>query len=50
MLHAKNVPGRSCAEAIRIAAHMIDKLSQLRLEFVSRFEKLWDMKAKVSYV
>lgn len=49
MLHAKNVPGRSCAEAIRIVAHVIDKLPQLRLEFVSRFEKLWDMKAKVSY-
>ncbi|CAL8099449.1 unnamed protein product [Prunus armeniaca] len=44
MLHAKNVLGRFWAEAIRTAAHVINKLPQPRLEFVSPFEKLWDMK------
>ena len=49
MLHAKNVPGRFWAEAMRTAAHVINKLPQPRLEFVSPFEKLWDMKPTVSF-
>lgn len=49
MLHAKNVPGRFWAEAMKTAADVINKLPQPRLEFVSPFEKLWDMKPTVSY-
>ena len=49
MLHAKNVPGRFWAEAMRTTAHVINRLPQPRLEFVSPFEKLWDMKPTVSY-
>ncbi|KAL5563740.1 hypothetical protein UlMin_033487, partial [Ulmus minor] len=49
MLHAKNVPGRFWAEAMRTAAFVINKLPQPRLGFVSPFEKLWNMKPTVSY-
>ncbi|KAM2723556.1 hypothetical protein EV1_026500 [Malus domestica] len=49
MLHAKNVPGRFWAEAMRTAAFVINRLPQPRLEFVSPFEKLWIMKPTVSY-
>ncbi|KAM1753555.1 hypothetical protein ACFX12_006125 [Malus domestica] len=49
MLHAKNVPGRFWAEAMRIAAFVINRLPQPRLGFVSPFEKLWNMKPTVSY-
>uniref|UniRef100_A0A2N9JB62 Integrase catalytic domain-containing protein n=1 Tax=Fagus sylvatica TaxID=28930 RepID=A0A2N9JB62_FAGSY len=49
MLHAKNVPGRFWAEAMRTAAFVINRLPQPRLEFVSPFEKLWNMKPTVSY-
>ncbi|KAL5753796.1 hypothetical protein ACOSP7_022016 [Xanthoceras sorbifolium] len=50
MLHAKNIPGRFWAEAMRTAAHVINKLPQPRLEFVSPYEKLWDKKPTVSYL
>jgi len=50
MLHAKNVPGRFWAEGMRTAAHVINKLPQPRLEFVSSFEKLWNKKPTVSYL
>ncbi|KAH9650151.1 hypothetical protein KPL70_026252 [Citrus sinensis] len=50
MLHAKNVPGRFWAEGMRTAAHVINKLPQPRLEFVSPFEKLWNKKPTVSYL
>ncbi|KAH9726925.1 hypothetical protein KPL70_008466 [Citrus sinensis] len=50
MLHAKNVPGRFWAESMRTAAHVINKLPQPRLEFVSPFEKLWNKKPTVSYL
>ena len=40
MLHANNVPRRFWAEAMRTAAHAIDKLLQPRLGFVSPFEIL----------
>ncbi|KAE8669333.1 hypothetical protein F3Y22_tig00112249pilonHSYRG00290 [Hibiscus syriacus] len=49
MLHAKNVPGRFWAEAMRTAAFVINRLPQPRLEFVSPFEKLWNIKPTVSY-
>lgn len=49
MLHAKNVPGRLWAEAMRTAAHVINKLPQPRLGFNSPFETLWEMKPTVSY-
>jgi len=49
MLHAKNVPGRFWAEAMRTASFVINKLSQSRLGFVSPFKKLWNMKPTVSY-
>jgi len=50
MLHAKNVLGRFWAEGMRTAAHVINKLPQPRLEFVSPFEKLWNKKPTVSYL
>ncbi|KAJ9565416.1 hypothetical protein OSB04_001382 [Centaurea solstitialis] len=49
MLHAKNVPGRFWAEAMRTAAHVINKIPQPRLGFISPFETLWNMKPTVSY-
>ncbi|KAE8657119.1 hypothetical protein F3Y22_tig00116996pilonHSYRG00002 [Hibiscus syriacus] len=49
MLYAKNIPGRFWAEAMRTAAFVINRLPQPRLEFVSPFEKLWNMKPTVSY-
>ncbi|KAJ0017078.1 hypothetical protein Pint_11086 [Pistacia integerrima] len=49
MLHAKNIPKRFWAEAMRTVALVINKLPQQRLGFVSPFEKLWDMKPTVSY-
>lgn len=49
MLHAKNVPGRFWAEAMKTAAFVINRLPQQRLCFISPFEKLWNMKATVSY-
>jgi transposase InsO family protein len=48
MLHAKNVPGRFWAEAMRTATFVINRLPQPRLEFVSPFEKMWNMKPAVS--
>jgi len=49
MLHAKNVPRRFWAEAMKIAAYVINRLPQQRLCFLSPFEKLWNMKPVVSY-
>ncbi|RVW47434.1 Retrovirus-related Pol polyprotein from transposon TNT 1-94 [Vitis vinifera] len=49
MLHAKNVPGRFWAEAMKTAAFVINRLPQQRLNFLSPFEKLWNIKPTVSY-
>ena len=49
MLHAKNVPRRFWAEAMKTAAFVINRLPQQRLCYFSPFEKLWDMKPVVSY-
>ena len=48
MLHAKNVPGRFWVEAMKTVAHVINKLPQPRLGFISPFETLWNMKPTVS--
>jgi transposase InsO family protein len=37
MLHAKNMPGRFWAECMKTAAHIINRLPQARLDFVSPF-------------
>lgn len=50
MLHAKNVPGRFWAECMRTAAHVINKLPQVRLGFKSPHEKLWRMKPAISHL
>jgi hypothetical protein len=49
MLHAKNVPGRFWAKCMKIAAHVINRLPQARLDFVSPFQKMWNTKPKVSH-
>lgn len=49
MLHAKNVPGRFWAEAMKTTAFVINRLPQQRLNFSSPFEKLWNIKPTVSY-
>jgi transposase InsO family protein len=49
MLHAKNVPSRFWAECMKTAAHVINRLPQAKLGFVSPFEKLWTRPPTVSY-
>ncbi|KAE8686769.1 Detected protein of unknown function [Hibiscus syriacus] len=49
MLHAKNVPGRFWAEAMRTTTFVINRLPQPRLGIVLPFEKLWNIKPTVSY-
>ena len=49
MLHAKNVPGRFWAECMKTATHVINRLPQARLGFVSPFQKLWNTKPTVSH-
>ncbi|KAL8132396.1 hypothetical protein AgCh_008045 [Apium graveolens] len=49
MLHAKNVPGRFWAEAMKTAAFVINVLPQQRLKFLSPYEKLLEKKKDVSY-
>ena len=49
MLHAKNVPGKFWAECMKTAAHIINRLPQARLDFVSPFQKMWNTKPKVSH-
>ena len=49
MLHAKNVPGRFWAEAMKTAAFVINRLPQQRLNFSSPFENLWNIMPTVSY-
>ena len=49
MLHVKNVPKRFWAIAIRTTTFVINRISQPRLEFVSPFKKLCNMKPTVSY-
>lgn len=49
MLHAKNVPRRFWAEAMKTVAFVINRLPQQRLNFSSPFEKLWNIKPTISY-
>ncbi|GKV38633.1 hypothetical protein SLEP1_g46522 [Rubroshorea leprosula] len=49
MLHAKNVPPRFWAECMKTAAHVINRLPQATLGFISPFEKLWNIKPMVSH-
>ena len=49
LLHAKNVSGQFWVEAMKIAAFVINRISQQRLSFLSPFEKLWYIKPFVSY-
>ena len=48
VLHAKNVLRKFWVEAMQTAAHVINKLPQPRLGFVSPFEIQWDMKPTIS--
>ena len=49
LLHAKHISGQFWAEAMKIAAFVINRISQQRLSFLSPFEKLWYVKPFVSY-
>ena len=49
MLNAKNVPGKFWAECMKTAAHVINRLPQARLDFVSPFQKMWNTKPKVRH-
>ena len=49
MLHSKNVPGRFWAEGMKTAAHVINRLPQAKLGFISPFEKLWSCRPIVSH-
>nr|CAD1827237.1 unnamed protein product [Ananas comosus var. bracteatus] len=49
MLHAKNVPGRFWAECMRTAAHVINRLPQPKLGFISPYQVLWKIKPTVSH-
>ena len=49
MLHAKNVPRRFWAEAMKTVAFVINRLPQQKLNFSSPFEKLWNIKPTISY-
>lgn len=40
ILHAKNVPGRFWAECMKTAAHVINRLPQARLGFLSQLQEL----------
>ena len=49
MLHAKNVPGRFLVECMRTTTYIINRLPQPKMEFMSPFKKLWNMKPIVSH-
>nr|CAD1829790.1 unnamed protein product [Ananas comosus var. bracteatus] len=49
MLHAKNVQGRFWAECMRTAAHVINRLLQPKLGFISPYQVLWKIKPTVSH-
>ena len=49
IVHGKNVPSRFSAECRKTTAHVINRLSQVKLRFTSSFEKLWKLKPTVSH-
>lgn len=49
MIYAKNVPERFWAEAIKMAAHVINRLHESKLGLISPYEKLWNIKPIVGH-
>lgn len=49
MLHAKNVPEKFQTEVLRIAAYVINRLPQKKLEFIPPNEKLQNTKRTVGF-
>ncbi|CAN1849719.1 Retrovirus-related Pol polyprotein from transposon TNT 1-94 [Linum perenne] len=49
MLHAKNVPAKYWAECMKTVVHIINRLPQPKLEFISPFEKLWKVKPTITH-
>ena len=49
MLHARNVLGRFWAKCMKTAAHIINRLPQENLGFISLYEKLWKRKPAVGH-
>ncbi|CAN1187372.1 Retrovirus-related Pol polyprotein from transposon TNT 1-94 [Linum perenne] len=49
MLHAKNVPAKYWAECMKTVVHIINRLPQPKLVFISPFEKLWKVKPTVTH-
>ena len=49
MLHARSVPGRFWAECMRTTAHIINRLPQENMGFISPFQRLWKIKPQVSH-
>ena len=50
MIHAKNVPNKFQVESMKIVAHVINRLLQVKFRFTSLFEKLWKTKLTVSHL
>lgn len=48
MLHAKNVLGKFLVECMKTASHVTNRPLQLKLGFMSLFEKLWKTKPIIS--
>ncbi|OWM79777.1 hypothetical protein CDL15_Pgr023189 [Punica granatum] len=49
MLHAKHVPSMFWAKCMKTTAHVINRLPQLKLGFVSPYQKLWKVKSTMSH-
>jgi len=49
MLHAKNVQPRFWAECMKTVVYVINRLPQVRLGFISPYQKLWNVRPVVSH-
>jgi transposase InsO family protein len=49
MLHTMNVPWKFWAECMRTAVHIINRLPQEKMGYVSPFQKLWKMKPTIRH-
>jgi hypothetical protein len=49
MMHAMNVPGKFWAECMRMAVHIINRLPQEKMGYVSPFQKVWKMKLTIRH-
>jgi len=49
MLHATNVPPRFWAECMKTAVYVRNRLPLATLEFISLYQKLWNVKLRVSH-